>query len=79
MVSIVDPPGVKGYVASSGGLYFSRGMLFYYWGQPIYYYGFPETVGAYDALMISCTLPDADSQLCQAAFAVFRQQVWTNG
>jgi GTPase SAR1 family protein len=79
VVSIVDPPGVKGYVASSGGLYFSRGMLFYYWGQPIYYYGFPETVGAYDALMISCTLPDADSQLCQAAFAVFRQQVWTNG
>jgi hypothetical protein len=79
VVSIVDPPGVKGYVPHSGGRYSAKGMLLYYWGQPISYYGFPDAVGAYNALMISCTLPNADSRLCQAAFAVFRQQAWTYG
>ena len=77
VVSIVDPPGVKGYVAYSGGSYTARGILLYSWGQPEFYYGYPYAEGAYEAFTISCTLQNADANLCDVIFTTFRQQVWT--
>ncbi len=79
VVKIFDPPGVKGYVVHSGGKYASRGMLLYYWGQPFYYDGFPEASGAFNAVLISCVVPNSESSLCQATFSTFRERQWNNG
>jgi hypothetical protein len=73
VVSIVDPPGVKGYVAHSGGRYFARGILLYFWGQPASYFGDPGEGGVSAAMTISCVLPNNDIRICEAVFASFRQ------
>ena len=79
VVSIVDPPGVKGFVAHSGGPYFARGILLYFWQLPEYYWGNPSGGNAFDARTISCVLPDSDAQLCNAILTTFSHQGWNGG
>ena len=79
VVSIVDPAGVKGYVAHSGGRYAARGILLYFWGLPVYYSGYPSGEGESGALTISCTLPNGDARLCNAVLAAFRQYGFSRG
>jgi hypothetical protein len=74
VVRIVDPPGVKGYVARSGGPYYATGILLYSWGQPVPYFGYPGASGGGGASTISCTLPNAEAKLCTAILTAFRQQ-----
>ena len=74
VVSIIDPPGVKGYVTRSGGRYYARGILLYSWGQPVPYFGYPGVSGGGGARTINCTLPNAYAKLCTAILAAFRQQ-----
>lgn len=74
VVSIVDPPHVKGYVANSGGRYYARGILLYFWGLPVVYFGYPSRSGAFGASTISCTLPNTETLLCNAILTAFSQQ-----
>jgi hypothetical protein len=74
VVSILDPPEVKGYVARSGGRYSARGILLYFWGLPGYYDGYPSFEKASGAMAISCTLPTSGTRLCSAILAAFRLQ-----
>ena len=67
VVSVVDPPGVKGYVAGSGGQSPADGILLYWWGPA-------SNPGASSA---DCTLPSSSAPLCQAILSTFRQQHWT--
>ena len=67
VVSVVDPPGVKGYLAGSGGQNPADGILLYWWGAA-------SNPGASSA---DCTLPPPSAPLCRAILSAFRQQHWT--
>lgn len=76
VVSIVDPPGIKGYVARSGGRYYAKGILLYSWEQPVPYFGYPSIGGSGGtSATIGCTLPKADAKLCTAILTTFKQQL----
>lgn len=68
-VSITDPPGVKGYAASSGGRYLATAVLLYSWPSP--------GTGNPSAAIDNCTLPPAKADLCTTILITFRQQHWT--
>jgi pimeloyl-ACP methyl ester carboxylesterase len=67
VVSVVDPPGIKGYVAGSGGPNPADGILLYWWG--------PATNPG--ASFADCTLPASAAPLCQTILKTFQQQHWT--
>jgi len=79
VVRVVDPPGVKGFLAHSGGLYADSGVLLYFWGAPVYYFGYPSGRGASAAMTISCILPNSDLFLCNSILTTFSQRGWTGG
>jgi hypothetical protein len=67
VVSVTDPPGVKGYGIPSGGPFYARGLVLFTWSP-----GANSNVS-----VINCALPTEDSMLCAAILNVFRQQNWT--
>jgi hypothetical protein len=61
IVGFLDPPGVKGSGAGSGGAYPANGVSTYH----------PETSGSQTSYIETCTLPDSQHSLCTAALDNF--------
>jgi hypothetical protein len=69
IVSITDPPGVKGYAAASGGQYQASAVLLYSWSSP--------GAGNANGSTANCTLPPAEAGLCTTILTTFWQEHWT--
>ena len=61
IVGFLDPPGVKGSGAGSGGAYPANGVVTYH----------PTSSGFLPSYIESCTLPDAQHLLCTAVLDDF--------
>jgi len=61
IVGFLDPPGVKGSGAGSGGVYPANGVVTYH----------PESTGSQPSYLETCTLPDTMHSLCTTALDDF--------
>ncbi len=61
VVGFLDPPGVRGSGAGSGGAYPANGVVTYH----------PSTSGYEPSYLETCTLPDSQHSLCTAALDNF--------
>jgi serine/threonine protein kinase len=61
ILGFLDPPGVKGSGAGSGGAYPANGVVTYH----------PDSAGSQPSYIETCTLPDSQHSLCTAALDNF--------